>query len=370
MLEILLYCFISSELHKLIYCYYTMKNKEFAPNQLSFLPEVEPTGQQDTETWKKSIPAQVFLNHYFGMHYHIQQSGEAYALYNLPHFLDYNPTITVPVKEEIKSLLLNSWNTEYALRTTAELGDEQYLRSALHWTFPQAYYSVVFGLRAFLATQGVTGNNSELIRREVSRLVVRGFYPLPLAYYASGHYDDFTLHRLPLASYRPSLQLAAESIEAQAQIGQFLRTTRRLRAKGIRQQVQSNPKTALRNKNGEVLEKFSSSHWQQLTWRIGYTTFYDLLGRLRISANHREIERFVEAEIDFRLFHQCLLDLVSYINFIHESYIAKAMGLETYREMLAELPAYVGQGFVEERLTNKIEPILRNLAAPAMRMSA
>jgi hypothetical protein len=347
-----------------------MKNEEFLGKQLSFLPEVEQTRQPNEEAWKKSIPAQVFLNHYFGMHYHIQQSGEAYALHHVPHFLEHNPVVTESVKEEIKKLLLNSWSTEYALRTTAELGDEQYLRAALHWTFPQAYYSILFGLRAFLATLGVTGNNSELIRREVSRLVVRGFYPQPLSYYASGHYDTFTVHRLPLASYKPSLQLAAETIEAQAQIGQFLRTTRRLRAKGIRQQVQSNPKTALRTKNGDILEKFSSSHWQQLTWRIGYTTYYDLLGRLRISANHREIERFVEAEIDFRLFHQCLLELVSYINFVHESYIAKAIGLEAYQEMMDEMPAYVGKGFVKERLDSKIEPLLRQLYMPAPRLAA
>ncbi len=341
-----------------------MENEVFLGKQLSFLPEVEPTGQANEDAWKKSIPAQVFLNHYFGMQYHIEQSSEAYALHTSPNFVEHNPILTEVVKEEIKKLLLNSWSTEYALRTTAELGDDQYLRSALHWTFPQAYYSILFGLRAFLATLGVTGNNSELIRREVSRLVVKGFYPLPLGYYASGHYDNFTVHRLPLASYKPSLQPAAEVIEAQAQIGQFLRTTRKLRARGIRQQVQGNPKTALRNKSGAVLEKFSQSHWQQLTWRIGYTTYYDLLGRLRISANHREIERFVEAEIDFRLFHKCLLDLVSYINFIHESYIAKALGLEAYQEMIADMPAYVSNGFVKNRLDSRIEPLLHRIASP------
>ncbi|MCU0352366.1 MAG: hypothetical protein MUD08_01300 [Cytophagales bacterium] len=348
-----------------------MKKEDFLHDVLPLFPEGEPTGQPETEAWKKSIPAQVFLNHYFGMLYHVRQSGEAYALANLPRFLEYQPMLNELAVDEIKKLLRNAWNTEYALRTTAQLGDEQYLRNALHWTFPQAYYSVLFGLRAFLATFGLTDNNGEMVRREVGRLVVRGYYPRPIAYYASGHYDDFTIHRLPLATYKPSLQLANEEIEAQAQIGQFLRTTRRLRAKGVRQQVQSNPKTALRNKAGQVLEKFSSSHWQQLTWRIGYTTYFDLLGRLRISANHREIERFVEAEIDFQLFHQCLLDLVGYLNFIHESYIAKAMGLAAYRELVAQSPAYASRGFVKERLDTLIEPLFGSTAPVApLRLAA
>jgi hypothetical protein len=251
------------------------------------------------------------------------------------------------------------------LRSTAKLGDEQYLRNALHWTFPQAYYSIFAGVQAFLQTLGITGNNEELIRREIGRLVVKGYYPQPVAFYAAGHYGDFKVHRLPLAAYKPSLNLASKELEAQAQIGQFLRTTRRLRAQNIRQQVQNNPTTALRSKRtGEILHKFNASHWHQLTWRVGYTTFFDLLGRLKISANHREIERFVEAEIDFKLFHQSLLEIVNYLNGIHECYIAQAMGLETYQQMIAELPAHLANGFVKKRLEEKIIPVL-NLVQPS-----
>ena len=326
-----------------------------------FPPGAEPTGQQETENWKKSIPAQVFLNHFFGMHYHIRQSADAFGLHQMPYFINHAPILADADKAEVKKLLLNAWSTEFALRHTAELGDEQYLRNALHWTFPQAYYSVLFGIRAFLTTLGIRQNNEETIRREVGHLVVKGYYPRPVAYYAAGHYDDFTLHRLPLAAYRPGLQLATEGMEAQAQIGQFLRTTRRQRAKSVRQRLQGNPQTVLRNKAGQLLEKFSAGHWQQLTWRIGYTTFYDLLGRLRISANHREIERFVEADIDFKLFHECLLETVAYLNLIHESYIAKAMGLPAYRQMLGQLPGYVGKGFVNDRLVNQIEPMLNRM---------
>lgn len=59
--------------------------------------------------------------------------------------------------QDIKSilkLLLNSWSAEYALRITPLVTDEQYLNSALHWTYPQAYYSAFFSLRAVLVTLG------------------------------------------------------------------------------------------------------------------------------------------------------------------------------------------------------------------------
>ncbi|WP_232065080.1 hypothetical protein [Rhodocytophaga rosea] len=332
-----------------------------------FSQEVEKHDQEPgDDSWKKSIPAQVFLNHFFGITYHILQSEEAYGLHRIIYFLNHHPELSKKDTDQIKKHLINCWSTEYALRSTAKLGDEQYLRNALHWTFPQAYYSIFAGVQAFLQTLGVTGSNEELIRREIGRLVVKGYYPQPVAFYAAGHYGDFKVHRLPLAAYKPSLNLAGKELEAQAQIGQFLRTTRRLRAQSIRQQIQNNPTTALRSKRtGEILQKFNDSHWHQLTWRVGYTTFFDLLGRLRISANHREIERFVEAEIDFKLFHQSLLEIVNYLNGIHECYIAQAMGLEAYQQMIAELPAHLANGFVRKRLEEKIIPVLNQVQPPA-----
>jgi hypothetical protein len=129
-------------------------------------------------------------------------------------------------------------------------------------------------------------------------------------------------------------------------------------AKAIRQQVQANGATAIRSaRTGKVLEKWQPQHWQQVTWRLGYTTLFDLLSRLRISGTHREVERFVQADIDFTLFHKSLLEIVSYLNAVHESYVAKALGLEKYQTLVAELPKHLQNGFVGERLRSKVEPL-------------
>ncbi|MBC7921249.1 MAG: hypothetical protein H7Z75_09185 [Ferruginibacter sp.] len=333
------------------------------------MPAAAQESPTDTKEWQKSIPAQVFLNYFFAMGYHLQWSEGSYAMQNLTHFLNHNPSLSEADTAQIRKQLHNCWSTEYALRSTAELGDEHYLRNALHWTFPQAYYSIFAGLRAFLYTHGVRSNNSELVRREVGRLVVKGFYPTAIGFYAAGHYNDFRVHRLPLSAYKPSLNLAGKELEAQSQIGQFLRTTRKIRAKAVRQRIQDDPNTALRSvRTGEILQKFDTSHWQQLTWRFGYTTFFDLLGRLKISANHREIERFVEADINFKLFHESLLHIVSYLNFVHECFVAKAVGLEVYQQWVEELPVHLRNGFVKERLTERIEPVLNAINPPVINL--
>ncbi len=310
------------------------------------------------ETWRKSIPAQVFLNYFFAINYHLQNSASDAGLQHLAFLKNHQPDITEEDVAALKKLLNTCWSTEYALRATAELGDEAYLRNALHWTFPQAYYTVFAGLQAFLYTLGIRTNNASIIQREVGRLVVRNAYPKAIGFYAAGNYNDFSVHRLPLAAYKAGLQIAGKEIDAQAQIGQFLRTTRKMKAQAVRNQVQSNPNTAIRNpKTNEILNRWSAQHWQQVTWRLGYTTFFDLLGRLQISSSHREIERFVEADIDFTLFHESLLNIVTYLNGLHESYVAKAMGLEKYKELLQELPTHLKDGFVAARFTEKIAPL-------------
>lgn len=325
------------------------------------------------ETWRKSIPAQVFLNYFFAINYHIQEADDATGgLRHLPFFRAHQAELTEADLTAVTKLLHACWSTEYALRSTAELGDEDYLRNALHWTFPQAYHTIMAGLQAFLFTAGVRNNNPSLVRREVGRLVVRNAYPRPISFYAAGAYGDFSIHRLPLAGYKAGLNIASKEIDAQAQIGQFLRTTRKMKAQATRLQVQANPNTALRSqKTGKVLDKWTASHWQQITWRLGYTTIFDLLGRLRISQTSREIERYIEAEIDFKLFHQSLLNIVSYLNGIHETYVAKAVGLERYQQLVDELPKHLRHSFVEERLRTRVQPTITGEApAPQMGIAA
>jgi len=314
--------------------------------------------EKQDEAWRKSIPAQVFLNYFFAVNYHIQHADDN-SLQKLTFFREHHAQLEKKDLEAVSKILLTSWSTEYALRATAELGSEDYLRHALHWTFPQAYYTIFAGLQAFLFTLNIKTSNADLVQREVGRLVVRNAYPRAIGYYAAGPYNDFSIHRLPLAGHKASLNIPEKEIDAQAQIGQFLRTTRKLKAQTIRNQVQSNTQTALRSaKTGKVLDKWNSQHWDQITWRIGYTTLFDLLSRLRISASNKEIGRFVEANIDFKLFHESLLEIVSYLNGIHESYVAKAIGIERYQEVVAVLPAHLQGGFVTDRLHSKIEPLL------------
>lgn len=309
------------------------------------------TEENRSPQWTPStIAAQVFLNYFFSIQFLIREDKDALNMLKSPYFNNFNPRFTENELQRVIQHLHNAWNTEYALRASAQVGTEGYLRNALHWTFPQAYYSIYESLQAFLALQGWSSTDPDRLQQQVSRLMVRRAYPEVVSYYAAGHPLKPSIHRLPNLRLKASLELADDKREAQAQIAQFLRTTRRQKAQQIRKEIQRNPQTALRSvKSGVVLKRFTEAQWGQIATHIGYTTLFSLLSRLLISANHREITRFVEADIDFRLFHESLQNLVSYLNFVHETYVVKAIGIQKYQELIQDLPSYLKHGFVEER---------------------
>jgi len=351
----------------------TEHNQHAAGNILPLSPSVPAPIGPTEEAWRKSIPAQVFLNHFFAIDFHIQQEADLLDVTRYPLFQEFTPALTAEQRKALEKLLLNCWSAEYALRITPVVNDNHYLQNSLHWTFPQAYYSVLFGVRAMLLTMGEPVSNEELIRRRVGNLVVRGYYPASVGYYASGPFNQYRIMRLPQskraeAGSRKELALPTRESAVQAEIAQFLKTTRDQRIKALRQLMQKNPNTAFRSsKTGKVLQKFGPEEHKQLARQLGYTTYFDVLSRLRISSSNREIERFVDSEIDIRLFHESLVKIVAHLNAVHELYIAKALGLEGYRQVIAKLPSYLQEGFLRERLEQFVEPALAN---PGHRLAA
>ncbi|HSI90041.1 MAG TPA: hypothetical protein VK927_02945, partial [Adhaeribacter sp.] len=96
------------------------------------IPLFAETGKKQGESWRKSIPAQVFLNYFFAINYHLKNNEAEVGIQHLA-YLNQNQTKLQPEDlPAIGRLLQTCWSTEYALRTTAKLGDETYLRNALH----------------------------------------------------------------------------------------------------------------------------------------------------------------------------------------------------------------------------------------------
>lgn len=84
--------------------------------------------------------------------------------------------LTDPKQSSVAKLLLNAWCAEYALRIKPINADRDYLNQSLTWTFPQAYYSVLFSARAVLAVDGINIANPQEIEKLINQWVKLGKY--------------------------------------------------------------------------------------------------------------------------------------------------------------------------------------------------
>lgn len=306
-----------------------------------------------------SIPAQVFFNHFEAIYRNIDKTNEMNNVTLLPFWKKLKPFMNDNRVNYVKAMLVNAWNTEFSLRSVNKNSDVQFLNRSLHWTFPQAYFSVFYSTRALMGTQGVYSADESLLSERMATWIEKGLYPASISYYSSGNYNDFIIHGLPKVSISPSVDYLKDEDDVVSHVAQFLRTTRTMKAKRLREIIQSNEDTALKNrKTGDPILKFSKQDWQKITDQLPITTVFDLLGRLKYSESNREIERYLNANIAFDAFHDSLIEIVYYLNLVHETYLVKALGVEAYQHLLSELPIHLHNGFAYERFNKIIKPQL------------
>jgi hypothetical protein len=101
--------------------------------------------------------------------------------------------------------------------------------------------------------------------REIGRAAVAKKLPESLNMYAAGHFGKTTYHGV-----EPAFGLSEVEIKKLLSLGRYLKSFQ------IREQVQGNSTTALRDIiTGQILTEFEPEDWEQLTWRIGYTTLIE-----------------------------------------------------------------------------------------------
>lgn len=320
------------------------------------------TLKQIEEQRQKSIPSKVFFNHFYAVNVHIQSNIDKYNLKKISFFNSLtlkNPTLDVDV---IRKLLWNSWSTEYAFLLANQLDNDDYYRFSLHWNFPQAYYSVYLTMTAFHETQNVANEQHEKSIKIFGSSIKDNHYPSALSFYAAGMHNEFKFSGLQDFEHFPKdfngLARVNSTIDAKIQIASFLKSTRKKIAENKREKLEIAKDKRFFNKKGLFTQKFSAEHWNHIYKTIPETTILNLLYRLRIKANYHDVESFINAEIDFKAFHESLGGIIDYLNFLHEAYIVKVIGIRAYEEILNKFPHKMNTETALKRYNERIKSLL------------
>lgn len=289
------------------------------------------------ENFKKSIPSKVFFNHFTAINYHIQNKKDRFDLKKIDFYNHIKIKNTGLNVDDCRKLLWNSWSTERAFRLTSEVETDEFYKYALHWHFPQAYYSVYLTMTAFHESQGIANDNHEKSIKLFGNSIKDGHYPEAISFYANGLQKEFEYFGLDLDPKFDKefngLKKIDSSEKAEKQIGVFLKSTRKENAENKRKrgEKEHSKRKEFQNAKGELVKSFGKKHWDIIYKTIPETTLLNILYRLRLKANYRDIETFMNADIDFKQFHTCLGEIVSYLNFVHEAYLHKAIGDKDYK---------------------------------------
>lgn len=310
---------------------------------MKWLDEIIEFRKKQNEIFQKSIPAKVFFNHFEAANTFIKQDDSKIDLRKIQF---YN-TLRLRNKEfdidRCKRLFWNSWSTENAFHLT--IPDLEFYKFALHWHFPQAYYSIYLCMTAFHETQGIANDNHEKSIKLFGNSIKDGHYPKAISYYATGGYNDLTYYGLSKTSNKEfnSISKINNIEDAEMQIASFLKSTRKQNAENKRERglKEFSKNKDFQNKDGELVKRFTKKHWDLIYNKIPETTLLNLIYRLRIKANYHDIETFINADLDFKKFHESIGKVISYLNFVHEAYFCKAVGIEEYEKIIKSFGGHV-----------------------------
>jgi hypothetical protein len=311
------------------------------------------------EKLKEAVPSKVLFNHIFAINYNIQADSERYKLKNIPYFNSLKLLNISCNNEYLTKLLWNSWSTEYAYNLGTQLNNDDYYKFALHWNFPQAYYSVYLAMTAFHETQGIANDNHDSSINKFGNSVKDQHYPRAISFHSLGLHNEFRYNCLDTFKNIPNYYYGLKRIDslddAQTQIALFLKTTRINNAVHKREKLKGKDSKKFLNGKSELRKRFNKEHWDLIYQSMPVTTILNLLYRLRIKANYHDVEAFIHAEIDFRTFHECLGGIIEYLNFVHESYIVKVIGNEEYEKILFKYPNHLNKTTAIKRYNEYIK---------------
>lgn len=245
--------------------------------------------------------------------------------------------------------LLNGWSTECLLcLNQAAFPESDSLRHSLHWAFPQAYYSVFALTLGYFKAVGFTETSHKAVLRKFAHEVLDGKYPASMTFAATGaHPTSFS--GLRATSLPTTVTFDASDLNTvDGQIAQYLRATRANDLKAKRQDI------TFKTKKGRRRKSLRKADWEEVSSKMGPTALLHLLYRKRIKANYHDIDTFLHPEMDPGRMYQSLLAVVEAINFVHEAYIAQAVGLTFVQEAVLRL---------SERARERVESRLARMSA-------
>lgn len=231
---------------------------------------------------------------------------------------------------EVAQWLRNGWSTERLLRWNLEVYPGPEKAFALHWAFPQTYYSAYAVATAFLRARGTGESTHSSVIRRIGEDMLDGHYPPVISFLATGGPYDITYANIQKHPGSCSLEYRrGDVVTAENQIAQFLCGTRKLDLKMQKVNMK------LRTSRGKLKKNFSKADWHDASRKLGPTSIFSLLYRYRIRANYGDIDMLLSEDLECETVFESLVHIAHSLNFVHEAKMMQKLGSKRFEQVLA-----------------------------------
>lgn len=283
----------------------------------------------EQELWFK---AEMTHRQILALAHKLKNSDIENEIINLAFFKKIVPAKTIDLNE-IEKWLNNAWNTENILCSNHAIIDNSGQGFALQWAFPQAYYSVFGTLLAHFNAVGYTEKSHTSVLRKFGQLTQENRLPESICFHTNGAKKNLTYHGIEKPENLQAIDLDTGNPETiDNQICQFLKSTREMKLAERAPDIVKNLK--LKTASGAYKKNLSPFDWQKVSSSIGITSILDILYRKRIKANYQDVDVFTYEKLKGKDVLENLCSVVDRMNLINETYVAKAIGLEKYNEIV------------------------------------
>lgn len=251
----------------------------------------------------------------------------------------------------VKKWIFNGWNTERMLRATDKYLKIEENYFALQWSFPQAYYSVYMLTLAYLTLNGQNTNTHTGIMDKFSEFASSGKYPKAISFHCKGTKKNPEFINIQKFPSNSTLSLDHESKEScETQICQFLNATRQI----LLEEKRNDKNVAILFTTGKgsrkkIKKSLSEEDWKVIANKVKETNILHLLYRKRIKSNYKDIDSFNTESIRADYIHKSLIGIVKNLNLVHEMYICKMIGQETFSRFYEEYTKGIEIPFLYKR---------------------
>jgi len=240
--------------------------------------------------------------------------------------------------DKIRSLLLNSWNSELLLNLPFLFQDD-FLKFSNHWSPVQSYYSIYLSLRALIVAKNMDarGDHSTTLR-VVSSNFIQGEKIIPYPW-------DILLDCSKFCGIRGSSTINSintlenpfhfhnDANKLQDSVCLFIKTTReRIIKEKCQEWKDCHPV------NNKPRKKLKPGIRESISKATRPTSIFDCLYRLRIRSNYQDVDIFIlgSSVPETKHYFNAICNITDKTLFVLEKFLSDCLGIENMNKIIGE----------------------------------